>query len=54
MIWFGSDGTVLNSKILEQAGAQLAKVKHLAAMYSPTASPKLLGFVDKFRSRAGE
>jgi branched-chain amino acid transport system substrate-binding protein len=52
--WFGSDGTALNSKILEQAGAQLAKVKHLATMYSPTASPKLLGFVDKFRSRAGE
>ncbi|MEM1611601.1 MAG: ABC transporter substrate-binding protein [Sulfolobales archaeon] len=52
--WFGSDGTALNSKILEQAGTQLAKVKHLATIFAPTQSPKFMDFVNRFKSRTGE
>ncbi|MEM0472211.1 MAG: ABC transporter substrate-binding protein [Sulfolobales archaeon] len=52
--WFGSDGTAMNLKILEAAGAQLAKVKHLATIFAPTESPKFTEFVNKFRAKTRE
>jgi len=52
--WFGSDGTAMNSKILEVAGSQLAKVKHLATIFAPTQSPKFMDFVNRFKSKTGE
>jgi len=52
--WFGSDGTALNSKILEQAGTQLARVKHFATIFAPTQSAKFTDFVNRFRSKVGE
>jgi branched-chain amino acid transport system substrate-binding protein len=52
--WFGSDGTAVNSKILEQAGVQLVKVKHLATIFAPTESPKFTDFVNRFKAKTGE
>ena len=52
--WFGSDGTAQNLKILEAAGAQLVKVKHLATIFAPTESPKFTEFVNKFKAKTRE
>ncbi|HWQ16353.1 MAG TPA: ABC transporter substrate-binding protein [Sulfolobales archaeon] len=52
--WFGSDGTAMNLKILEAAGTQLVRVKHLATIFAPTESPKFMDFMNKFRARTGE
>lgn len=52
--WFGSDGTAVNSKILEQAGQALARVKHLATIFAPTESSKFADFVSRFKAKTGE
>lgn len=52
--WFGSDGTAQNTKILEAAGTQLAKTKHLATIFAPTESPKFVDFVNRFKAKTGE
>lgn len=52
--WFGTDGTALNSKIIEVAGKQLATVKLISPIFAPTESPKYVDFANRFRARVGE
>ncbi len=52
--WFGSDGTAGNSKIIAEAGEELARTKHLATIFAPTANPKFMELAQRFKQVAGE
>jgi len=52
--WFGSDGTALNSKVIEVAGPYLVKIKFFSTIFAPAESPKFTDFVNRFKAKTGE
>jgi len=51
--WFGSDGHVVSTRLIDEAGALALKTKHISTYMGVTESAKYKAFVDKFTPKVG-